>query len=130
MQIGDYAAMPAPRLRGVNVFWSGEKFMLRAEAAGDPTSVSVQLMSAGPGGPADAGYSAVLTDTGRRTSDGAEIWEGSLWNASMINRWGRKTPQELTFRFTASYPGNVTKTHTVPVIMDSERDYWQLHRLW
>ena len=48
----------------------------------------------------------------------------------MINKWGRKAPEELIFRFRARYPENVTKTHSVSVIMDSDRDYWQLHRLW
>lgn len=129
--LGDYIAMPTPRMRGTNVFWSGEKFILRAETEGEPTSVTVQLLSTrSEGGFVDTGYSAVLTNTGRKTAAGAEIWEGSLWNAAMINKWGRKSPEELTFRFTASYPGNMTKTHIVAVIVDSDRDYWQLHRLW
>ena len=131
LPLGDYVAMPAPRMRGTNVFWSGEKFLLRAETEGEPTSVTVQLLSAGPGGGlVNTGYSTTLINTRRKTSSGAEIWEGSLWNAAMINKWGRKAPEELTFRFTASYSGDVTKTHTATVIMDSDRDYWQLHRLW
>jgi hypothetical protein len=131
LSLGDYIAMEAPRMRGTNVFWSGEKFMLRAETEGEPTSVTVELLSAKTGGGlTDTGYSAVLGNTGKKTAAGSEIWEGSLWNAAMINKWGRKAPEELTFRFTASYPGNVTKTHSATVIVDSDRDYWQLHRLW
>ena len=131
LSLGDYLAMSTPRMRGTNVFWSGEKFMLRAETEGEPTSVTAQLLSAGPGGGlVNTGYSAVLNNTGRKTSAGAEIWEGSLWSAAMINKWGMKAPEELTFLFTADYTGSVTKTHTATVILDSERDYWQIHRLW
>ena len=131
LQLNDYIAMSAPRMRGTNVFWSGEKFMLRAETEGESEQVSVEILSRdAQGGLKSTGYSAELADTGRKTSGGARLWEGSLWNAAMINKWGKKAPEELIFRFTAYYPGNVAKTHTVSVIMDSDRDYWQLHRLW
>ena len=48
----------------------------------------------------------------------------------MINKWGRNNPELLYFDFTAYYPGGVTKEHRVSIIVDSDRDYWQLHRLW
>ena len=131
IRLNEYIAMPAPRMRGTNVFWSGEKFMLRAETEGSPTGVSVQIFSADPqGNLKNTGYLTELTNTGRTTPSGAGLWEGSLWDSGMINRWGRKVPEELTFRFTANYPGGLTKIHTVTVIIDSDRDYWQLHRLW
>lgn len=131
LPLNDYVAMSAPRMRGTNVFWSGEKFMLRAETEGDPERVTVEILSRdAQGGLKSAGYSAELANTGRKTSTGAGIWDGSLWNAAMINKWGRKAPEELVFRFTAHYPGDVVKAHSASVIMDSDRDYWQLHRLW
>jgi hypothetical protein len=48
----------------------------------------------------------------------------------MINKWGRKEPEELLFEFTAYYEGGTVRTSQVRVIIDSDRDYWQLHRLW
>ncbi|MPN61458.1 hypothetical protein SDC9_209195 [bioreactor metagenome] len=130
-QLGDYIAMPVPRMRGVNVFWSGERFMLRAETEGEPERVSVQVFSPGPGGGLiNTGYSTDLADTGQRTAADAELWTGSLWDPAMINKWGRREPEELSFRFTAYYPEGVTKIHTAAAIIDSERDYWQFHRLW
>jgi len=131
LQLSDYLALPTPRTRGTNVFWSGEKFLLRAETEGEPSGVRAEIFSLDPqGNLKSTGYDAALTDTGRKTAAGAELWEGSLWDADMINKWGRKNPEELTFRFTADYAGGVTKIHTVTVIMDSDQDYWQLHRLW
>ncbi len=126
----DYKTLTAPRPRGTNVFWSGEKFMLSAETEGTPSRVSVDLMdSDSSGGFRSTEYSAVLTKTG--TGSGrTEQWQGSLWDRTMINRWGRKRPEELLFVFTAFYSGGTTKTHQVRVILDSENDYWQLHRLW
>jgi hypothetical protein len=126
----DYKALTVPRPRGTNVFWSGEKFMLSAETEGTPSRVSVDLMdSDSSGGFRNTGYSAVLTKAG--TGSGrTEQWQGSLWDRAMINRWGRKQPEELLFVFTAFYSGGTTKTHQVRVILDSENDYWQLHRLW
>jgi hypothetical protein len=39
---------------------------------------------------------------------------------------GRKAPEQLLFVFTASYSGGKSKTHEAVVIVDSQRDYWQL----
>lgn len=126
----DYKTLTAPRPRGTNVFWSGEKFMLYAETEGKPSRVSVDIMdSDSSGGFRNTGYLASLTKTGTG-SGGTEQWQGSVWDRAMINRWGRKQPEELLFVFTAFYSGGMTKTHQVRVILDSENDYWQLHRLW
>lgn len=131
LQLSDYRALPAPRKRGTNVFWSGEKFMLRAETEGNPSKVEVQIMTLSDQGTAKStGYFAELSSTGRKKGEGDEIWEGSLWDKSMINKWGRKAPEQLLFVFTASYSGGTSKTHEAVVIVDSQRDYWQLHRLW
>jgi hypothetical protein len=50
MALGDYMAMPAPRMRGTNVFWSGEKFILRAETEGEPERVDVRIQTSAPRG--------------------------------------------------------------------------------
>jgi hypothetical protein len=119
----DYARLAAPRPRGVNVFWSGERFMLRAGVAGDPLSVDCAIA----GYPA---YATILTNSGRRNAADEWIYEGSVWQSDMINRWGRTAPIELTFVFTAHYEGGVTKTHEARVIVDTYEDYRQLHRYY
>ena len=131
MQLDDYLAMSTPRKRGTNVFWSGEKFMLQSETEGRPSSVKVQIYSLdSQGNPKSTVYSTELFKTARKTATGAELWEGSLWDEGMINKWGRKTPEQLLFYFTAYYSGGTTKNHEVTIIVDSKQDYWQLHRLW
>jgi hypothetical protein len=118
-----YTLMDYPRQRGSNVFWSGERFMLRAFVEGSPTKVSCQIK----GYPA---YSAEMTGGTARNAAGERIYEGSLWDSSMINKWGRAKPEELTFVFTAHYSGGISKTHEETVIIDTSDDYWQLHRLF
>ncbi|MDD4583301.1 MAG: hypothetical protein PHR60_03825 [Eubacteriales bacterium] len=118
----DYLTMRAPRKRGINVFWSGERFLLSASVAGNPEKVTVHI----PG----TTEQTSLVDTGRKNRDGETIYEGSLWNSSMVHRWGRKKPEEVDFRFTAHYSGNNTKIFDTKVILDSGTDYWLLHRLW
>lgn len=135
-----YKALSTPRPRGTNVFWSGEKFMLLAETEGNPLQVDVQIMEPDPRGDLrNAGYAAELSKAGAGGSGtngggagvgGMERWQGSVWEETMVNRWGRKQPEELVFVFTATYSSGMTKTDQVRVIIDSDRDYWQLHRLW
>jgi hypothetical protein len=120
---GTYKAQAAPRKRGTNVFWSGEKFMLEAAVRGDAVKVTC-VISGYPG------YSSVMTNTGRKNADGDAIYEGSIWNGDMINKWGRDAPVELVFAFTALYDGGVTKTDEATVIADTYEDYWQLHRYY
>ena len=131
MSLDDYLAMPVPRMRGINVFWSGEKFILRAETEGEPEKVDVRIQTVNAQGVlANTGYIAELSDTGRKSTDGADIWEGSLWSDTMINKWGRQSPEPLYFLFTAYYAGGAVRTSEAMVIIDSRTDYWQLHRLW
>ncbi len=117
----DYVKQKAPRKRGTNVFWSGEKFMLQAEVAGSPSKVTCKI----EGYPA---YSTTMKSTGKKNAANETIYSGSLWDSTMLNKWGRKTPKELTFTFTATYSAGTTKTYTAKIIVDSQEDYWQLHR--
>ncbi|MDO4552456.1 MAG: hypothetical protein Q4C22_02855, partial [Bacillota bacterium] len=117
-----YTALSKPRPRYGNVFWSGEEFLLEAAVAGSPFSVSAQI--------AGTAYSTPLANTGRRNDAGEALYSGSLWDEAMVNQWGRQSPESLSFVFTARYPEDVVKTHTVSVILDTDTDYWQLHRLW
>lgn len=119
----EYSASKAPRKRGTNVFWSGEKFMLSADVAGKPDRVSAEISG-------NANYKIILTDTGRKNADGEKIYAGELWDKTMVNRWGKNKPQELMFIFSADYGGGLIKTFEEKVIIDSNTDYWLLHRLY
>ncbi|MDR2770475.1 MAG: hypothetical protein LBB57_00395 [Clostridiales Family XIII bacterium] len=119
----DYTGLAAPRPRGANVFWSGERFMLRACVAGNPLSVRCAIN----GYPA---YATAMTNSGRKTAADEWIYEGSVWQSDMINLWGRTAPVELSFVFTADYEGGITKTHEARVIVDTYEDYRQLHRYY
>jgi hypothetical protein len=103
------------------VFWSGERFMLEADVAGNPTRVTCQI----DGHPA---YFTDMASTSVKNAAGEWIYEGSIWNKDMINKWGREEPVELTFTFTAHYAGGITKTDEARVIVDQHEDYWRLHR--
>ncbi|MEA4988826.1 MAG: hypothetical protein VB095_12280, partial [Anaerovorax sp.] len=119
----DYLKLKEPRKRGTNVFWSGEKFMLHADVAGSPTKVTCRI----EGYPS---YITTMKSTGKKNAQNETIYSGVIWDKTMINKWGRNSPKELSFIFTATYNGDITKIHTVTAIVDSKEDYWQLHRLF
>lgn len=119
----DYSASKPPRKRGTNVFWSGERFLLSADVAGSPQKVTVEILGA-------SNYQKVLSSTGKKSPRGETIYQGELWDSTMLNRWGKSKPQQVDFRFTAEYAGGVTKTFDDYVIVDNNMDYWLLHRLW
>ncbi|QAT43833.1 hypothetical protein [Aminipila luticellarii] len=116
----EYMKLNIPRTRGTNIFWSGERFMLTADTAGSPTKVTCSING--------TSFSIGMKDSGKKNAAGEAIYTGSLWDKSMISKWGRKEPIELTFTFTASYGGGTTKKHEVKVIVDTMEDYWKLHR--
>ncbi len=119
----EYIVSKIPRKRGINVFWSGERFMLVADVAGDPIKVTSEIV----GYPT---YKATLTNTGNKNAQGEAIYKGQLWNNNMIDKWGKIKPQQLTFRFTAEYEGGSEKTFEDSIIVDSSIEYWLLHRVW
>ncbi len=116
----DYMAMKEPRKRGTNVFWCGEKFMLLSEVAGSPTKVTCSIKG--------TRYSVNMENTGRKNGIGEAVYEGEIWDKTMMNRWGNRKPEKLIFVFTAYYSGGITKTHEVYVIVDNTDSYWKLHR--
>lgn len=118
-----YQALKAPRPRGTNVFWSGEKLMLTADLAGNPLSVEAGMVG-------NEIYQTTLSATGRTNDAGETIYEGSLWDGAMIGLWGRKVPEEIVVRFVATYAGDQVLTFDVPILFDSSTAYWNLHRVW
>ncbi len=121
MLLRDYLALKTPRKRGTNVFWSGEKFILNAAVAGTPTKVVCSING--------YSYSTTMKSTGKINSDNETIYSGTIWDEEMINQWGNKEPEPLTFTFTAYYSSG-TKTSTADIIVDNMVPYWQLHRLF
>ncbi|QHI72521.1 hypothetical protein [Aminipila terrae] len=118
----DYMKLKQPRTRGVNVFWSGEKFMLSADVAGKPIKVTCKING--------TSYGANMKNSGKKNAAGETVYTGSIWDRSMINKWGRKEPVELTFTFSAVYSSGITKRHEVKIIVDNMEDYWKLHRVF
>jgi hypothetical protein len=106
--------------RGYNVFWSGEKFVLRSDVIGLPTSVTAQILG--------YSYSTTMHSTGVKNSLEEMIYVGEIWDKAMIDKWGRKTPVTLTFRFIATYSSGTTKTDDVTVIIDNIDSYYKFHR--
>lgn len=95
--------------RSYDMFFPGEKFMLRAETNVVADGVNVQLLG--------TSYSTSLVHIG------SNIWEGSLWDKEMLN-WKDRI---LIFRFTAYKNVSESEPYYVEVqIVDDE--YWRLHR--
>jgi len=117
MTLGQYLNYSEPRPRGRNVFWAGEELLLTATVGGSPTSVTAE---------AD-GYTVRLSSTGQKNEKGETIYKGSLWSSSMRTRWG-KTPEEVEITFRAYYDSGETKEHKASIILDSNTEYWLLHR--
>lgn len=111
--------------RSNNVFFNGEKFILETKVeVSDPTllvdSIKVEIL--------DTEYATELESV-----DGVN-WKGSIWDSSMMYKWGIKNRDELTFKFTVYYNrldmyGNRLKnSNDVKVIVDDVESYYELHR--
>lgn len=101
-------------LRAPDVYWSGEKFCLSAVVSGknQPSMIKVRIE--------DSPYETTL-----RRKRG--IWEGALFDNSMINRWGRDGKESLQFVFSAVIDGNHCEDMQ-QVTVDDLHKYWLMHR--
>jgi len=101
-------------IRGTDVFWSGEKFVLAAAATGEelPHNVAVNIKG--------TAYRTVLRG-------GEGDYSGELFDRSMIGRWGESGPESLDFVFSATIDGEYC-TDTVTVTVDDREKYWLMHR--
>ena len=117
MTLEQYLSYEEPRPRGKNVFWAGEELILTANVGGSPTSVT-----------AEAGdYTVRLSNTGQKNDKGENIYKGTLWSADMRNDWG-KSPEAVKVTFKAYYGEGNVKEYPVEIILDSNVEYWILHR--
>ena len=129
--------------RGRNLFWPGEVFVLNAEVVGTPTIVTGEIIGYKNeyGGPK---YNVSMTSKGIKNNKGELIYEGKIWDKTMLKVWSKKDPIPLTFRFTAIYgaykiepggniepgPAATVKVHDVQVIVDDRESFLLLHRVW
>jgi hypothetical protein len=109
--------------RGYNTFWSGEKFLIEAFVADNPGRVTVEIENYPE-------YEAVMAPSGIYNADGSELYTATLWDSTMVNRWGNQTPQILTFIFTAEYgsPLNLNRIKTTSIIVDNRDQFWRPQR--
>ena len=109
--------------RGYNTFWSGEKFLIEAFVADNPGRVTVEIENYPE-------YEAVMSPSGIYNADGSELYTATLWDSTMVNRWGNQTPQILTFIFTAEYgsPLNLNRIKTTSIIVDNRDQFWRPQR--
>ncbi|MCP1312076.1 PKD domain-containing protein [Paenibacillus tyrfis] len=99
--------------RTYDVFFPGEKFLLKADTIGNVVNVDVNIM--------DMIFTTRLTKDSGGQFDG--VWTGSLWDESMM-RWKNGT---VIFRFTATSSTGYQKSVDVPIIIDDD-EYWRQHR--
>lgn len=111
--------------RASNVFFDGEKFIIESEVETADPALTVEYIDVEI---IDTDYKTTLT------SVDSINWNGSIWDSSMVNKWGVNAPDILTFKFTVYYNktdigGNkLTSTNKVEVIVDDVIGYYELHR--
>lgn len=109
--------------RSSNTYWSGERFMLNATTTtiNEQSNVRVDYVTVSI---LSNPYSISLIPSDEWS------WTGELWDESMINRWGRNSPESITFRFVVEYSNSTVKSYDVTVLIDNLDDYWRHHRLF
>lgn len=100
--------------RSKETFWSGEKFVLEAQAEGETLPASVEVTVEG------TAYSAELT--------GKEgVYRGELFEEDMLFQWGQGDAETLSFLFSAVIDGEL-RTVRKEIVIDDRQPYWMLHR--
>lgn len=108
-------------LRASHIFWSGEKFILRACFQGErpPESIFVRIKD---------------TDYKTRLFRSEGIYKGEIFDEDMLYRWGQNHPEELVFLFETEYcaEGRENKarhlSYSCSVTVDDRQPYFMLHR--
>lgn len=119
--------------RDYNMYWAGERFMLSAHttAINADSRVTVTKVSVNIVEPSRISLQPYKKDlspiTPHTTGNG---WSGELWDNTMIYRWGRPNPEDLTFHFTVYYSNGAIKYNDVTVTIDDRETYFQYHRKW
>lgn len=102
--------------RNSNVFWPGERLMLKADVEGVPVSVSAWIE-----GEEDEKY--ILNNEEDKTG----VYRGSIWQSDMLTRWG-SAPVEKKIIFSAEYKNGDIKLSEYSIIFDNSKLYWNIYR--
>lgn len=101
-------------IRPSELFWSGERFVLSADVSGESAPKEIKAVIEG------TGYETVL-----HREDG--VWRGSLFDETMLYKWGRSGREKVVFRFSADI-GGIRCEDRQRVYIDDRQPYWLLHR--
>lgn len=117
--------------RTYDTYWAGERFMLSAQTTAihadsrlTVSKVSVHIIE--PARISPQPYQMNLS----LLSSSTYRWSGELWDNTMIYRWGRPSPEDLTFQFTVYYSNGTVKQHNVTITIDDRDTYYKYHRKW
>ncbi len=100
--------------RGKDVFWPGERLMLKADTEGSPTSVIAWIE-----GEEDEQCELSQAENG--------VYRGSIWSKDMMFRWGA-APIGKKIIFRADYKNGTVKMSEYDITLDNSRLYWNIHR--
>lgn len=117
--------------RTYHTYWAGERFMLSAQttvihAASRLTVSKVSVHIIEPARISPQPYQMNLSPLSSTTNR----WSGELWDNTMLYRWGRSSPEDLTFQFTVHYSNGTVKQHNVTITIDDRDTYFKYHRKW
>lgn len=102
--------------RGADVFWPGERLMLKADVEGEPVKVTAWIE-----GEEDEVYDL-------QPKEGSEsVYCGSIWKKDMMCRWGSE-PVEKKVIFSAEYKNGDIKLSEYSIIFDNSKLYWNIYR--
>ena len=98
-----------------DVFWPGERIMLKADVEGRPAQVTAWLE-----GEEDKKYELSPAEEG--------IYRGSIWSEDMMLKWGSGVvDKKIIFR--AKYNGGDDKISEYSITFDNSQLYWNIHRI-
>ncbi|MEK3911134.1 PKD domain-containing protein [Paenibacillus sp. FSL H7-0331] len=99
--------------RGYDVFFPGERFMLKADTIGNVVQTTSKIIG------------TTFNTNMDKSSGGAfsGVWIGEMWDDTML-KWDN---QVVVFRFTATTPTGYQKVTDVQVRIDDD-DFWRQHR--
>ncbi len=101
-------------LRGPQVFWSGEKFLLQAQVSGEAQPPFIEVCIEG-------------TDYSTRLTKSETDYRGALFKSEMLYLWGGDGPETLTFVFKGRVDGKLFLDKR-RITVDDRQPYWRLHR--
>lgn len=111
------------RLRGYNVFWSGEKFIIKVKTNEKVQKILVKIKN--KFSTSGKEYQDVLTNYVPTTDEEGEekdggTYSGEIWAEDMINRWGNYAPYKLDF--VIQVIGNSDKSDKKEIVLEEKEE--------